>query len=211
MPIPAGGYGDADRLATVDDLGVLLTLSDGIDTAKATLLLECATAIVQGVAEQRIVQVVNDAMVLDLDEHDGGPYLVLPERPVTAVTSVLIGATSVTGYTPQLGRARLWRPEGWRSPLLGYVGQPSTVTVVHTHGYPPGHQKLQLGRSAVLGLIAGVYDNPEGRTRVQIDDYSAMYEAMSTRMEASEFLIKALRRQYGRPPTGSVKLLAGRP
>lgn len=200
----------ADQLATPEDLASLLQRSD-LDLSTATLLVECATAVVQATAGQRIVQAVDDVAVLDLDEHDGGSWLYLPERPVTAVTAVLIGSTPVTspvGYTVQLSRGRLWRATGWRSTLLAYYDQPSTVTVTNTHGHPAGHQKLQLGRWAALGLCKGVYPNPQGATRVSIDDYTEVYEAMTAQMDASPFLATALKRQYGRP-VGSVLLTTG--
>lgn len=194
----------ADQLATPADLASWLQQT--LNSATATLLVECATAVVQAVAGQRIVQ-VTETITLDLDELDDGVYLALPERPVTAVGTVLIGATTVTDFTPQLQRSRLWRPRGWRSYLLGYYNQPTSVTITYTHGYPAGHQKLQLARGAVLGLCSGAYANPAGATQERIDDYSVTYEAMAAQMNASPFLRDALRRQYGRP-AGSIALTA---
>jgi|SRR5690349_23070007 len=194
----------ADQLATPSDLASLL--QQDVDTATATLLIEASTAVVQAVTGQRIVQVVGDIVTLDLDEYDDGLYLNLPERPVTAVTTVTIGATAVTDYSTQLRRARLWRAYGWRSTLVAYPDQPSLVTVTYTHGYAAGHQRLQLARSAVLQLAASVYANPGGATREQIDDYAVAYEAASARMDASPSLANLLRRQYGQP-TGSVRLV----
>lgn len=199
----------ADQLASPGDLASLLERDD-IEIYKATMLVECATAVVQATVGQRIVQIVNETVTFDLDGYDGGPYLSLPERPVTAVGTVLIGATTVTDFTRQLSRNRLWRAFGWRSTLVLYFDQPSTATVTYTHGYPAGHQRLQLGRSAVLSLLGGVYGNPTGASREQIDDYSVAYEALAARMEASPYLAAALRRQYGRPP-GSVPLVTARP
>jgi hypothetical protein len=193
----------ADQLATPEDLASLL--QQDLDAATADLLIECATSVVQALVGQRLIQVVNDTITLDLDELDDGVHLVLPERPVTAVGTVLIGAQVVTDFTPQMQRARLWRARGWRSYLLGYFNQPTGVTVTYTHGWPAGHQKLQLARQATLSLCSGAYANPAGATQERIDDYSVTYAAMSAQMAASEFLTSALRRQYGRP-VGSVTL-----
>lgn len=191
-------------LCTPGDLTTLLGYT--VDTSKATLLIECATAVVQATCGQRIVQVVNDTVVLDLDDHDGGLELVLPERPVTAVGAVLVGSTPVTDFTASLRRGSLWRSSGWRSSST--YGGPSTVTVTYTHGYPTGDQRLQLARAAVLGLLRGAYGNPTGATRLQIDDYAVQYEAVSAQMDPSGFLAAQLRRQYGRP-SGSVVLVTG--
>jgi hypothetical protein len=205
MPVPAGPSAvTGDQLASAADLSAVLGYT--VDDARAAVLLECATAVVQAVTGQRIVQVVDDTATLDLDDYDGGLHLVLPERPVTGVGAVLIGSTAVTDFTSQLGRGRLWRAGGWRSTLVAYADQPSTVSVTYTHGYPDGHQRLQLARSAVLSLVKGVYGNPTGATQVAIDDYRAAFEAMSTQLETSTFLAAALRKQYGRPP-GSVALV----
>lgn len=194
----------ADLLATPSDLASLL--QQDLDTATATLLLEAATAVVQAVTGQRLVQVSNEIVVLDLDEHDSSPYLDLPQRPVTAVTTVLVGGVAVTDYSTQLRRNRLWRAYGWRSSLTYYATQPSLVTVTYSHGYAPTDQRLQLARGAALSLAASVYANPGGVTREQIDDYAVAYEAASARMEASPSLAGLLRKQYGRS-SGSVRLV----
>lgn len=194
----------ADRLCTPEDLASLLERDD-VDRFKAEMLIECATAVVQASCGQRIVQVVDDEVTLDLDGWDGGLRLSLPERPVTAVGAVSIGATTVTDFSASLRRGSLWRAGGWRS-LSVYGGEPSTVSVTYTHGYATGDQRLQLARSAVLSLVKGVYGNPSGATQVAIDDYRAVFEAMASQMESSPFLAQLLRKQYGRPP-GSVVLV----
>jgi hypothetical protein len=186
----------ADSLATPSDLASFL--QKDVDTASATLALEMATGLVQAAAGQRIVQVVNDTVTLDLDRYDGGTWLDLPEGPVTAVGAVLVGATAVTDFTTQLRRGRLYRAYGWRSATLPHWNAPSTVTVTYTHGYAAGDPRLQFARSATLALAAAAYGNPGGATREQIDDYTVQYEAAAARMEAAPSLAEALRRQYGR-------------
>lgn len=207
MPVPAGGpvVANPDLLATVEDLQALLGT---VDEAKALLLLQAATAAVQTAAGgQRILEVVDDTATLDLDEYDGGPYLVLPQWPVTAVGAVTVGGTVVADVTAQLSRGRLWRSMGWRSATLPYYDMPSHVTVVYTHGYAVGDQRLQLARSATLMLAAGAYSNPgTGVVREQIDDYAVQYAAASATLEATAGMAGALRRQYGRP-SSSVRLV----
>lgn len=200
-----------DQLATSADLALMPGVDPDLPPATATLLIECATAVVQAVCGgQRIVQVIDDQVTLDLDGEDVGPYLVLPQRPVTAVSAVLVGSTSVSDWSAQLSRGRLWRASGWRSTLLGYpLSQPSGVTVTYTHGYASGDQRLQLARSAVLSLASGAAGGGAGVVREQIDDYSVQYEAMAARLEASVFLVERLRAQYGRPAR-SARLVVGR-
>lgn len=186
----------ADQLAAPADVGVLLGLTD-LDTARATLLVEIATAIVQATAGQRIVAVADDEVVLT---GTTSSWLELPQLPVTGVASVSLdgvalaaGSAGSGGATYRLRGGRLWRGDGWQT----YVGEPSEVGVVCSHGYAAGVQELQLARGAVLGLIRGAYDNPQGNTSVRIDDYAAAYDALSARMEASPHLARALRRTYG--------------
>lgn len=187
----------ADQLATPTDLTNLIPGSS-IPAATATLLLECATAVVQSAAGgQRIFQVVGD--VHDLTG-DTDSWLSLPQIPVTAVTSVVLDGVTLTagsagsgGSTYRLRGSRLWRGDGWQT----YCGEPSDVMVTCTHGYAAGAQELQLARSATLGLCRPFVDNETGAVSVRIDDYAATFDAMSARMDASPHLAGALRRAYG--------------
>jgi hypothetical protein len=198
MPVPAGGGTsiEPDRLATVADLAAILQISEAdLDTVSAGVLLEGATAAVQAAAGQRILEVADDEVTL---YGSTWSQLDLPERPVTAVTSVTYGATLLSQGTAS-GTWRVipngvWRDTGWTDTCY----EPSPVTVVYTHGYPEGSQQLQLARSATLSLARGLYANPGGATREQIDDYAVAYDKAASALEATPSLRAALRRQYGR-------------
>jgi hypothetical protein len=182
----------ADQLATLADLAAHLQvgLAD-LNTASATLLIECATAVVQEAAGQRIFEATSTVSL----EGGSGQWLWLPQIPVQSVASVVMDGTALTaddGYGVR--GTRVWRSTGWRTCMV----PPSEVVVEYTHGYPDGAQELQLARQAVLSLAAATYRNPGGAVREQIDDYAVAYEAVSTRMEAAPYLRSALRRQYGR-------------
>lgn len=198
----------ADMLVTASELASFL--QKDVDTASATLAIEIATGLVQGAAEQRIVQVIDDTVTLDLDADDRSQWISLPERPVTAVGTVLVGATTVTDFTAQLRRGRLYRAMGWRSATLPVWSAPSTVTVTYSHGYATGDQKLQVARGATFALAAVAYENATGATSEQIDDYAVRYEAAAARLEASPALKTALRRQYGRPAGSALLVSQGR-
>lgn len=187
----------ADQLATPSDLAALL--QKAVDTASATLAVEVCTAVVQAAADgQRILQVIGDTEVIDLDAGFCSSYLWLPQWPVTAVASAMVGVTAVTDFTVQLSRHRLWRAAGWRSTTVPYWSStPSTVTVVYTHGYTAGDQRLQLARGAVLSLARGLFDNPTAAASEKIDDYAVTYAAAEAALEASPGLKKAIRKQYG--------------
>lgn len=194
----------ADMLAEPEDLASLLKRD--LDLATATLDLEAATAAVQTVAGQRIVQVLDDEVTLDLDHDDRSLYLYLPEGPVTAVASASVGGVAVMDFRPQLSRGRVWRSLGWRSATLPQWDAPSDVTVVYSHGYAPGHQKLQYPRGIALSLAAALYENPTGASSERIDDYAVAYERAVALLEASKTTAQLLRTRYGRRGR-SVKLV----
>lgn len=191
----------ADQLATPSDLAALL--QQDLDASTANLVIDAATASVQEAAgNQRILQVANDtASLTGLTD----PWLDLPQIPVTAVASVTLDGTAVTAGSPggvwttyRRRGNRLWRGEGWQT----YAGEPSDVVVVYTHGYAAGSQDLQLARAATLSIAKGMYANPAGVAREQIDDYAVSYARAageaSELMEAAPGLRTALRRKYGR-------------
>lgn len=198
----------ADRLCTTTDLANLLGIPD--DPTRMGVIVEAGTAVVQNACGQRIVQVVDDTQVLDIDPTHTDQYLYLPERPVTAVGTVKVGTLTVVDHTPQLRRGRIWRAYGWRSSTLPDYRQPSTVTVTYTHGLASDDQRIQFARASVLGLIRGVYGNPTGATQLAIDDYRASYDRLAAELEVSKPLRDALRRQYGRP-SRSARLAAAGP
>lgn len=188
----------ADMLASLQDLADALQvpLAD-VPTGTGTLLLECATAVVQEAAGgQRIVQVVGDTFSL-IGTTDS--WLDLPQIPVTAVSAVtldgvtLTSGTLVSTYYKHRG-SRLWRTDGWQT----YVGMPSDVAGTYTHGWAAGSQELQVARGAVLSLAKGQFSNPSGVASESIDDYSVNFQAMSSSMDATPYLKAALRRRYGR-------------
>lgn len=190
----------ADQLATLQDLAdaLQIPLAD-LPVGTGTLLLECATAVVQAVTGQRIVQTTGATFSLT---GTTDAWLDLPQIPVTAVGTVTLDGVTLTAGTaasaPTTYRRvgnRLWRGDGWQT----YVDVPSDVVVGGvTHGYAAGSQDLQLGRSAVLSLAKGQFSNPSGVQSESIDDYSLTYNAMTAHMEASPFLKAALRKKYGR-------------
>lgn len=218
----------ADQLATVADLAS--ALQQDVDTSTATLLVECATAVVQeACGGQRIVQVVDDQLAI---MGDTNWWLALPQIPVTAVTAVVLDGTTLTTAANdyKVFGNRLWRKQGWQTnygwpldwpwstwgPWVGVngapfnwwdlqSGEPSAVAITYTHGYPSGHQMLQLARGFVLSLASGAYANPSAAKSESIDDYSITYGQMASALEASPYMKAALRRQYGRR-TGLVRL-----
>lgn len=186
----------ADLLATPGDLASLLQRDlNTLDLASLTLALEISTGLVQATARQRLVEVINDADTV----YGGSDQLLrLPERPVTAVSSVTYQGSPLTQGTAsgtwRLAKNGIWRDCGWTADEWC---APSPVGVVYSHGYADGHQKLQPARGATLSLSRAVFTNPDGTIREQIDDYSVAYEAATVALEGSSALRAMLRSQYG--------------
>jgi hypothetical protein len=191
----------ADLLATPEDLASLLQRD--VDTASATLALEVSTAVVQAAAGQRILrETTTDGIVW------GGtdPYLILPERPVVSVSSVTYGGSVLSQGTAsgtwRFAREGIWRDLGWTE----CAAEPSPVTVTWTHGYLATDQGIQLGRGACLSVSRGLFTNPDGTLREQIDDYAVAYTEAEAALEARPSLKALLRRQYGRK-AGMVRIV----
>lgn len=180
----------ADRLVTPEELASALQRDD-LDRATCELLIEGATAVVQALVGQRLLQATSTVVL----EPVYGGMLDLPQRPVISVESVLIGAEEVTSDGWQLVGDRLFRYAGWRS--YDYGGFAPPITVEYTHGYTVGDRHLELARSAVIALASQVYSNPDSVTREQIGDVATSYEKSSSALEASPFLRQALIRCYG--------------
>jgi len=199
----------AAALVTPEELASWL--QEDVDTATATLLIAQATSLVQEATAQTLVQVVGD--VLELEGH-AGEWLDLPQRPVTAITSVVIqvGANGPTTLDPgeyQKVGHRLWRQIGWRCfntlppvPTMPWTGipsypAPSIVTITCDHGYAPGDARLEPARTAVFALCAQAYTNPGGSRSVTVDDYTETYSDAFAGMQMPDSTRKLLRRRYG--------------
>lgn len=193
----------ADMLATKEELASLLGSS--VPDAQAILAIELATGVVQGIVGQRLVEVVDDTVTLMPER---GVWLELPQRPVTEVSAVEINGQTVTGWALFQAR-RLWRELGWVLAVDGApLWRPSTVEVTYTHGWPVGHQRLQLAKSVALTLAVQQVNNPAGATGYRIDDYSEQYGQIAAGGTASvpDGVQDSLRRAYG-TPVGSVGLV----
>lgn len=187
----------ADRLAS--DLDLASLLQRDVDTSSAVLALEVCTAVVQAAAgNQRILR----ATTTETTYGGTDPLLRLEQRPIVSITSVTYGGVLLSPGTASGTYRRtkygVWRDLGWTESAW----EPYETTTVYVHGYDPAgtdadKQKLQLGRGAVLSLARGLFTNPDGALREQIDDYAVAYEKASAALDASPSLKGLLRKQYG--------------
>lgn len=157
--------------ATAADLAVRLgrTLTTD-EAAQADAFLDDASWAIRDYCRQDIN--AQTGLTATFESPDG-PWLDLPQRPVTALTSVAINGQVVTDFK-QVGD-RLYRVYGWAWPSIDVVppmaiyAPVSTVTVTYDAGYNPLPQAIV---SVCINAAMRAFSNPTGVLRESIDDYS---------------------------------------
>lgn len=125
-----------EPLALPEDLAARLGVTfDSTQTDRATALLADASAVVRNYTRQDITEVAGDTAIL---ESTAEQWLWLPQRPVTAITSVSVG-TAIVSPTYWVAQGDgLYRFYGWSGRMWGTTAlwnQPDTITVVYDHGF----------------------------------------------------------------------------
>ena len=165
---PAGLTGDP--FFTADELAYRLQIDTGsINTNTANLLAQLASDAVREDIRQQVDFVADETITL---WGDNGEILLLPQRPVTAVTAVsLAGQTLVPAQVNSTSTMLMydWRPDGsLRRVVYGgsfYAAElfykwplGVAVTVTYSHGYETVPSAL---KRVALDLAAAAYSNPE--------------------------------------------------
>lgn len=171
-------------LASVADLS-----ARGITDPKSATALEVASAAVRDAAEATISQETSTVIV----NAGRGNLLTLP-GPITAVTAVTIGGSSVTDY--EILPNGVWRHCGWGS-------APTRVTITYTHGIavvPADIVDLTctLARAWLDDLAEGGGSSTRGLKSVKIDDASETYTDEQAAAVSSTYIPKATREWLAR-------------
>lgn len=153
-----------------------------VATDRARLLLDMASGAIRAYTNQTISQATTTAVM----PGNHSEKLVLPERPVTSVTSVTIGATSLAADTDYVwdGAHTLYRgsrvdgvlsvngPDylinGWGD----WGGPGAQVTVVYTHGFAVIPNDV---KGVCLALAARSLQSPDGVNSETVGSYSVSY------------------------------------
>lgn len=155
---------------TAQNLADRLQLDIGsINTGTATLFAQLASDAVRDDLRLSVDPITNDSITL---YGDNGEILLLPERPVTAVSSVTLAGQSLVPVVVNATSTMLmydWRPDGrlYRVVYGGsfYAGELMfkwpfgvAVQITYNHGWatPPSALKL-----VAIELAAAAYSNPE--------------------------------------------------
>lgn len=169
-------------LATVLDVEAVLQREIAADDIpRVTRLIEMASGVVRREAGgQTITAVAGDVTTL------AGTYeteLWLPQRPVTAVTSITVDGIATVADTYRWTRhGRLYRTSydreipDWRS--WGAWGTPdAAVVVTYDHGYAEPPDDLAL---VVAEMVATRISNPESLRSESVEDYSVGHTQPAT-------------------------------
>ncbi len=182
----------ADLLATAADLRTLLdeteeTLSDD----KAHIVLRLASGAVRAAARQTITAVAGETVSL-IGTPDS--WFELPQRPVTAVTSVKLDGAVITDY--KVFGNRLWRRCGWET----CPGEPAPVEVVYSHGYNEWDDQIEEAHGIALTLSAKLFGNVIGAAAMSIDDFRLQFAQANVGEIAGTIpkaVVQSLRHTYG--------------
>lgn len=152
-------------LATVADLEDYLQVDlDATDELRATTLLDLASGLIRRVAGQTFDQVADDQVTLEATYTN---RLLLPQLPVTAISSVVTNSVTLTEnlhYETVLPAGIIRRLS------TGRWNYPTTVT--YTHGYATIPDDL---RAICVEMAARAWVNPRGLQSEQIGNYSARW------------------------------------
>ncbi|MFF4489420.1 hypothetical protein ACFY0F_23475 [Streptomyces sp. NPDC001544] len=162
-----------------------------VDSAAADLALASASAVIRKWTRQTITRVTNDVAtlrVIDCDE------LVLPQRPVVAVSEVKVHALVLNDWV--LSSDRLLRTAGWRYlPGTSSYPDPGLVQVTYTHGFDEIPDDV---RAVCLDLAASTLANPSMLRQEAIDDYTRTFAAESLGLGGLSDAHKAMLGDYRR-------------
>jgi len=196
------------NFATTDDVAALLQRDlTSAELAWGNRLLTQASDIVRRYTRQTLNFVSNDTIVLP---GTWGNTLTLPQRPISAVNSVLINGVAPTGYTvwkvlddtlyistgayqPDYG-VLLWGGSALYGPAGSNTGPQATgstwqgpnahITVNYDHGYStiPGDIT-----NVTAGLVALAIASPVGVEQERVGNYQVKY----TRSETGSMVLQA--------------------
>lgn len=139
-------------------------LQQDLDTYTATQALETASAEFAREADTAFAATTVTWVV------PGGPGtdILIPYKPVTAVSQVRLNGVVITGWT--LRNNALWRAAGFGT---WYSFPPDEVQVDLTYGYTVVPDAVKL---AVLEIAAALYEHPLPVMQEAIDDYTVRFD-----------------------------------
>jgi len=141
----------ADPFATAAELSQLIGQNEPADLARMQMFIELASAEIRGYTDQELSQVTVDVVVF---EPTWSQTLYLPERPVTAVTSLTVKAVTDTNWR-LLDERKLVR--GSDPNVLTSADWSYGATVTYTHGYAETTEAYKSIKKICLEAASNAY------------------------------------------------------
>ncbi len=190
-------------LVTATELAAYLQRD--LDTSSATQAVAQASAIVRAWTRQNIDQQTYTGVKLPIESYDWSWGVQLPQRPVTAVSSVAVNGTTYVlgtdyawnGFSPWIRLSQITRSSA------SFQDDP-VATVTYTAGYATVPDEV---KSVVCAVAGRIYDNPTGLRTYAIDDHSETYAGADDQLAGMALLApeQAILKRY-RAAAGSVRV-----
>lgn len=179
-------FASADDLAA--QLGIELTENE---ESRADALLSLASGLIQDAARQTIELVENETVVM---RRARGAVVLLAERPVVSVSSVLAGGDALAADTYYLDGDCLVRSGGTWGDLLGvgFSGNDELV-VTYTHGYEEIPETI---KGICVAAVVRAWVNPGAVAQEGYGSERVVYPVQGMLLTAQER--RALRKVTGR-------------
>jgi hypothetical protein len=145
----------ADPFAIASELAQLGGLSVPDDLARWQMVLELASAEIRDYSGQVLSEVTGDVVVF---EPEWSQTLYLPERPVTAVTQVLVEGVATTDYR-LLDERKIVR--GSDPNVLTSLSWSRGATVTYNHGYAEMTESYKSVKAICLEVADRALRSPE--------------------------------------------------
>ena len=122
------------------------------DLSRLQSLALSASSIIRAYCNQTLSQMTGDVITV---YPTASSFLSLPERPVTAVSSVLVGGVATTDYYIV--------PRGLRSGTVASPGSAWTsgATVTYTHGYAETSEAFKAVKAVCIEMVKRAYTADE--------------------------------------------------
>jgi hypothetical protein len=179
----------ADPFATAQELAQLLGIAVPDDLARMQMYLELASAEIRGSSGQVLSEVTGDVVVF---EPTWSQTIYLPERPVTAVTSVTVKAVATTDYR-LVDERKIVR--GSDPNVLSSLTWQYGATVTYTHGYAETTESYKTIKVICLDAAARAYapnasGSPEVLNSIALESVGyapAVFLTASEKMQLDSF------------------------
>jgi hypothetical protein len=156
----------SDPFATAAELSQFIGNPEPDDLSRMQLFLGLASSEIRRFTAQTLSEVAADVVTFPPTDWD---RLILPERPVTAITSVLVGVSGYTNY--RFTRAGVIHELSGLEWTLG-------ATVTYNHGYPEVSNEYQAVKGVCLEAASRAYT---------LNERSASEAMGSTLMESAGY------------------------